>query len=92
MVVSLWIFFQNSRGRSIFLCTHSSDFARDTTVNKTSAIADFVPGAQFSSATWRVTVNNSLRCRLQACICILSIISENTALAVKFFDSQQICD
>jgi len=28
-------------------------------------IADFVPGAQFSGATWRDTVNNSLRRRLK---------------------------
>jgi len=29
------------------------------------------PGAQFSGATWRVTMNYSLRRKLQACICIL---------------------
>jgi len=34
------------------------------------------PSAEFSGATWRVTVNNSLHCRLQACghICIWPIV------------------
>ena len=42
--------------------------------NENKAIADFAHGVQISDTTWQVTVNNSLRCRLQACTCIWPIM------------------
>jgi len=46
--------------------------------------ADFDSGAQSGGATWRVTVNNSLRRRLQACICIWPIsLCENVTSSAK---------
>ena len=45
------------------------------------ALFSGAPGAQFSGGTWRVTVNNSLRRRLQACIYIWPMIIMKTNAA-----------
>jgi len=49
-------------------------FTLSSQSTRQSAISDFVPGTQCSGATWRVTVNNSLRRRLLACVRIWSIM------------------
>jgi len=54
------------------------------TITSQSAIANFAPGVQFSGAMWRVTVNNSLRRRLQASICsVFDPLCENMTSSRK---------
>ena len=51
-------------------------------LTRQSMIADFVPGAQFSGATWRDTVNNSLRRKLKP-VSVFGQLCENMTSSTK---------